>query len=123
MARDLARRAERTSLTLSDLDLRAAVRGQCPGVAGIRRRTLTTMMMQILHHEQMKLDHHCRPDDQPAIQSRSAKTSCQVCSTPSELKNLIPKSYRAFGKKTTLRQLPRLHPRGVWMTGTSSGLY
>lgn len=72
VARDLARRAERGSLTLCDMDLRAAVRSQCPGLLGIGRRTLSTMMMQILHHEQMKLDDHRRPDHQPAVQSTSA---------------------------------------------------
>ena len=86
MARDLAGRAEGASLTLSNLDLGAAMRGQYGGLQGVGRRTLGAVVMKILHQEQMKLDNHRCPDDQLAIPSRSAETSGQNCSTP-----LIPR--------------------------------
>jgi len=81
LARDLARRAEWGSLTLSGLDLGAAMRGQYRGLPGVGRPNFDTMMMQILHQEQMKLDNHRRPDYQPATQPTSAETRRQSCST------------------------------------------
>jgi hypothetical protein len=50
------------------LDQRAAVCLQCPGFLEIRRSILTTVVMKILHQEQMKLDDHCRPDHQAVVQ-------------------------------------------------------
>jgi len=81
VARDLASRAERASLTLSDLDLWAAICFQCPGLLGICPPIVRAVVMKILHQEQMKLDGHHRPNHQPAIPSRFAEVTCQSCSS------------------------------------------
>jgi hypothetical protein len=77
MARDLARRAERASLTLSDLDPRAAIKGHYQALPEVGRRTLSTVVMKVLHHQQMKLDDYRRPDHQPAVQSTSREARLQ----------------------------------------------
>lgn len=88
MARDLAGRAERATLTRRDLDVRPTVNGHRGDLRGIGRRTLSAVTMKVLHQKQMKLD-HCRcPDHQPAVRSTSAVTPLQNRSKP-ELKLLL----------------------------------
>jgi hypothetical protein len=80
VARDLASRAERTSLTRRDLDLGASDGGNRGGLRSVGRRTLRTVTMKVLHQEQMKLDDNRCPDHQPAVQSASAEARRQICS-------------------------------------------
>jgi hypothetical protein len=55
VARNLARPAKRTSLTLCDLDLRATVASNRESLTGIGCRSLRVVIMKILHREQMEL--------------------------------------------------------------------
>ena len=78
VTRDLAGRAEWGSLTLSGLDLGAAIDGQYQGLLGIGRQTISTVTMKILHQEQMKLDDHRRADHHPTVQSTSGEANPQA---------------------------------------------
>jgi hypothetical protein len=55
VARNLARRAKRTSLTLCGLDLRATVDSHRESLTGVGCRSLRVVIMKIQHREQMEL--------------------------------------------------------------------
>jgi hypothetical protein len=80
VARDLARRAERAYLTLSDLDLGTAACGQRQRLTGVGRSSFGTMMLQILHQDQVELDQDRSPNYQLAMGSTSAEPSRQAYS-------------------------------------------